>query len=414
MKNFCIKLFPFLISLLFAFPILKENYSSIGVLLLLLFIVIYKISSKELPSITVKSAMLTLPFWLLFVYSSIHGGISKNVIHIEHGLFFLVIPLLFEQIPKYYFSEKWISIYLMVLKNICLLIAIIYVLSFFLNNPIWKFQMAFYNDSFFRNYIYSDFKLFVIHPTYYTSFLILMVAHSFEMVLKQKKYFQLVYIVTFFLITFFLLTKLNMVIMGFVSAYIILFRNNFGLKTKFLLLIFSISFIGSLILYVPGVNKRFSELYENLDTKPNALAFNSTNVRKAIFDCDISLIKQNWVVGVGFKNLQYELNNCYKSNYKSSFFEHETYMTHNYYFYILISCGIIGFLVYLIYLINIIIICFKSNLFLFKVFLFGTLSICLVEDYFYRHYGVLYFNLILMTFINHYRYNLIKKDIRLD
>ena len=76
-------------------------------------------------------------------------------------------------------------------------------------------------------------------------------------------------------------------------------------------------------------------------------------------------------------------------------------MTHNYYFYIFLSSGIIGLLFYLFYLINIITICIKSNVFLFKVVLLNALIVCFIEDYFFRQYGILYFNLMLMCFVRY-------------
>ncbi len=74
-------------------------------------------------------------------------------------------------------------------------------------------------------------------------------------------------------------------------------------------------------------------------------------------------------------------------------------MTHNYYLYTLISSGILGFGFYLVYLINLIKISFKKNMFLFNLLIINTIIICFTEDYFYRQHGVLYFNLLLMIFI---------------
>ena len=50
---------------------------------------------------------------------------------------------------------------------------------------------------FLKYYIYYEFKLFVIHPTYYTSLLVICSAHSFDLILKQKKYSESIFIISF-------------------------------------------------------------------------------------------------------------------------------------------------------------------------------------------------------------------------
>jgi O-antigen ligase len=162
-----------------------------------------------------------------------------------------------------------------------------------------------------------------------------------------------------------------------------------------------IGLVVALSLLTPGIKHRFVELFHSYNIKPENVAYDSTNIRMAIFDCTVSISKDNLLYGVGFENLQNNLNNCYKSNYDSSFYEGQSYMTHNYFFYILLSTGIMGLLLFLIYIINILRICLKSNLFLFKVFLLNVLVICIIEDYLYRHYGLLYFNLLLISFIQY-------------
>lgn len=404
MKNITLKLFPFLISLCFFFPILKENISSLTVILLALNLLLYKIASKDYTFITKKTFVLTVPFWVILVYSLFSYNFNAGLVHIQHSLFFLIIPLVFALIPTQFFSKEYIWVYFKVLKNICLLITVIYICSYFYNNPWSQFNRVFYNDSTFRNYVYNEFKLFVIHPAYYTSVLVLCTAQAYDLLLKEKKYWEIIYVLIFVLITFLLLTKLNIVILSAVLFFMTIFRSTIKIKYKIIASATSMLLFSLLILFTPGINKRFAELYNSYSVKPKDLAFNSTNIRKAIFDCSVDLAKENWLQGVGFENLQAELNNCYASNYDSNFYEITTYMTHNYYLYILISCGILGFLFYCFYLFNIIGIAYKYNLFLLRICLLNILLMCFVEDYFYRHYGILFFNLILMTFIKFYEY----------
>ena len=156
-----------------------------------------------------------------------------------------------------------------------------------------------------------------------------------------------------------------------------------------------------LALLTPGIKHRFFELVQSFNVKPKDVSYDSTNIRIAIFDCSVDISKDNFWFGVGFENLQAELNACYRTNYDSSFYDNHNYMTHNYFFYILLSSGIFGLLLFLIYLINIIRTTLKSNNFLFKIFLVNVIIIWFIEDFLYRHYGILYFNLLLMCFIRY-------------
>ncbi len=401
MKNITYKLFSFLISLLFIFPILKENFSSIITIVLCLNTLLYAISKKDYKSFNAKALWLTIPFWIILFRSFFSDNYLESINHISHSLFFLIIPITFFAIPKEFFRFDKINLYLFVLKNVCLIIALIYVICFLINVPAWKYEIVSQNISVFRDYVYSDFKIFVIHPTYYTSILILCSAHSLELVLNKKKYYEIIYVLVFVTITFLLLTRLNMMLLLATLLYILLFRNKLSIAKKWSVFVAGLCVVGALVYLTPGIRERFVEIYSSFNAKPKDAAYDSTNVRKAIFDSSVAIAKENWVFGVGFENLQDKLNDIYKQNYDSSFYTEKNYMTHNYFFYIFLSSGIIGLLFYLFYVVNIIKICIKSNMFLFKVFLINVLIVCFIEDFFYRHYGILYFNLLLLCFIRY-------------
>lgn len=401
MKDFTLKLFPYLISFVFIFPILKENFSTFTLILLTLNLIVYKFAAKDTTFINKRVLILTIPFWIICLNALMSSNIRESSIHIQRASCFLLIPTVFSLIPKQFFTLKKINLYISVLKNTCLLVAFVYVFYYLINVPSWKFDVVYQNVSSFRNYIYNDFKLFVIHPTYYTTILILCAAHSLNLVLKENKKLELLYLLVFIIITFLLLTKLNIIIMICVLSGMVLFRGNMKTSQRIIIAAISLFFVGTLAFFTPGIAKRFEELYISFGTKPQDLAYDSTNIRKAIFDSSVTIAKENWIKGVGFENLQEELNKSYKKNYNSSFYESHNYMTHNYYFYIFLSTGIFGFLFYLFYLKAIVTIAIKSNLFLLRILLLNALLICFVEDYFYRQFGILYFNLLMLCFIRY-------------
>ena len=219
--------------------------------------------------------------------------------------------------------------------------------------------------------------------------------------MKQKKYFELLYVFFFVSVSFLLLSKLNIVFLGIVLLGMQLFRSKYILKKKIVLSLGILFFIGLLAVLTPGVKDRFNETFTSLNKQPLGVNYDSTKIRKAIFDSSVSLIKSDFLFGVGFNNIQDRLNKCYQENYYSNFYYENQYMTHNYFFYILISSGVFGFLFFLFYVLQIIKIAIRIRHFVFTVFLVNILLMSLIEDFMYRHYGGLYFNLLLMVFIQH-------------
>lgn len=409
MKKISFKLFPILISLLFIFPILKENLSSFIVTLICLNTIIYKITAKDYTFIKPKTLLLTIPFCIILFSSFFSHNYRISLIHIQHALLFLIIPVFFSLIPIGFFNNQKVNLYIRILKLTCLLMAFIYVISFFRHNSIDNFFFVFQNVSAFRNYVYFDFNLFIIHPTYYTAILVFCSAHSFDLILNKKKYNEFLFVISFLIISFLLLTRLNIVLLVLTLIIMVFFKSQMNLRQKIAVSGTIVVSLTVLALFTPGIKTRFVEMFNSFNTKPENVAYDSTNIRIAIFDSSVAIAKENWITGVGFENLQNKLNDTYKKNYDSSFYTNQNYMTHNYFFYIFLSAGIFGLLFYLFYIINVIKICLKSNLFLFKVFLFNVLILCFIEDFFYRQYGILYFNLFFLCFIR-YSENLTNED----
>jgi hypothetical protein len=404
MKNVTEKLFLFLIPLLFTFPIFKESISSSIVILLILNTIVFHLVRKQRPVISWSVFLLTIPFWSIVFHSLLSNKLVENEAHIRHALFFLTIPICFSLIPTTFFSKEKLHFYLAILKNICLLIGLIYLVGFFLHHDFKELFVVFQNVSSFRNYVYNDFKIIQIHPTYYTSILVFCSVYCFDCFLKQKKYFDLFYIFFFLLISFLLLSKLNILFLVVCLLGMQLFRSDTNFRKKILLTSGLIVFIGTLAVFTPGIKDRFNEVFTSLKKQPLREDYDSTNIRKAIFDCSISLIKSDCVFGVGFNNIQDRLNTCYQENYYSNFYYENQYMTHNYFFYILISSGVFGFLFFMLYVLQIVRVAFQIRCFVFSVFLINILLMSLIEDFMYRHYGGLFFNIILLLFIRHHEH----------
>ncbi len=399
MKKATEKLFLFLIPCLFTFPLFKESISTFMIILLAANTLFYHFSHKTFPDLKLKNLLLTLPFWILFSYSMVSNQLFENQSHLQHALFFLIIPLCFLSIPNHFFDSEKMDLYFSVLKITSLLICVFYIASYFYYHNFKELFIVFQNVSSFRNYIYDDLKIIKIHPTYFTSILVLCSTHAFERVIKQKKYFELLYIFVFLLISFLLITKLNLIFLILVLLGMQLFRSQFTFKKKMVLTAMLTMAISLLVFLTPGIKSRFMEVINSANRPPQGVEFDSTNIRKAIFDCSISILKTDYLYGVGFANLQNKLNDCYASNYDSSFYKETEYMTHNYFLYLFISSGIFGFACFLFYVMQVIKIALKINNFVFNIFLINIFLMCCIEDFLFRHYGIFFFQLILLCFI---------------
>lgn len=411
MKEISEKLFLFFIPLLFLFPFFKENISTFFFILVALNTGLYSYSTKSYRNFDFKVLYLTLPFWIITVFSLLRMELVENLVAINHALFFLLFPVVFSLIPKEFFSGEKVNLYLTLLKNTCLIIAVSYVVAFLYKYDFSDFFVYQYNIPKFRDFVYSEIPFFRIHPTYYSSMVIVCTAFSFKKVLEKKAYFELIYVAAFLLITFLLLSKINILFLLALLICMPLTLRHFNLKQKVMVTV-SFLLLGSILAFsIPGVKNRFVEMYNSYNNPPKGLSYDSTNVRLSITKCSIELAKEHYLFGVGFGELQERLDECYTTNYDSDFFVTIKYMTHNYFLYILISAGIFALLFFLFYCYKVFRMVLKVDQFLLYVMTLNILIICFTEDFFYRHYGIFFFHLILMTFV---RNDAFRKDNTLN
>ncbi|WP_338409383.1 O-antigen ligase family protein [uncultured Flavobacterium sp.] len=398
MKYNAKKAFPFLISLLFLFPLFKENIVSFIFILVSLNTIIYQFQNKSFKRPKKEILLLTIPFWIVFILSLFYFDGLQSLKPISNSMFFLLFPILFNYIPEENFSSDKLNKYINILKNASLLIIVYYLVSFFYNYTIYDFFIVSNNVSKFRNFVYNELLFFKIHPAYFTTILVFCTAFSLKEILQKKKWVNLIYVFFFILITFLLLTKINIIYLTCLLISFVFFQ----IKKHFIqkVLVFGLLLGGGsfLVNNTPGLNERFYELSVSLTKVPNEFSYNSTNIRVAIYNCDYQIIKENFWFGVGFNNIIDEIDRCLNSTYNSSFTNDHNYLSHNYYMYILISGGIFSLLFFLFYLYTVLKVLLKTNLFICYAFFINCLTISMIEDFFFRAYGLFFFNLIVLMF----------------
>lgn len=404
MKYNSVKAFPYLISILFLFPLFKESILSFLILLLIGNIIIYIVQYKKFEKPRKEILLLTIPFWIIFLSTLLRFESVNSLKPSSNALFFLLLPLVFNYIPLNNFTTENINKYLTILKNVCLFIILSYIILFFYNYTIYDFFIVSNNISKFRDFIYNEITIFKIHPNYFTTILIFCTAFSLEKIKNKKNWIELIYISLFVLITFLLITKINILfIIGLITYYILFKIKGFKLQ-KVLFLVLFLGALSFIIKNTPGLNERFYEFKDSLTKPPKDLAYNSTNIRVALYNCDYDLLLENFWVGTGFDNIKDEIEKCLSSKYETSFYKDHQYLTHNYFLYIFISGGVFSFIFFIYYLYSALKTILKANLFILNVFFINTLSVTMIEDFFYRVYGLFFFNLILLIY---YKNNLI-------
>lgn len=400
MKNKVSFLLSISIISLFLFPLFKENITSLFLILTSIITFSYLAINKIKLSFTKTTILYTLPFFIILFTNLFAINSEIDWKNISKSLIFLILPVVFSNIPNEKF-EKLESTFIYYFKYSCVIIGGYYILTFLMNHSFLDFFKEDYNESIFRRYVYNDVRIFKIHPTYFSLFLNVGVIHSLIKLKEEKKYLNVFFLLYFIMLILLLSSKLIILITITSILYVVISQNSF--KKRYVTGIIALFMIG--IFFLPGIKSRFVEMVNDYKNPPKGMYFNSTNIRKSIIDCSITVLKENYVTGVGFSNVQTELNNCYKANYDSSFFENHDYLTHNYFMYIFIGSGLIGFICFMIYILLIIKKCLEINNPILNVILFSSIILFFFEDFLYRHYGLLFFNLFIFSYLRFNEYN---------
>jgi len=376
-------------------PLLKENANSILIIICALLTLVCNIQTKEKIKLKPELWILTLPFWMFLLHEllSVDNNFSRVLIHLP----FLIFPLLFAFKPSYINNNLKIKA-LFVFQISALLQCFIYIVVFLANNPISKFFYVRNNIPFFREYV-SENYLFEIHPTYFSSFLLVSFTVSLFSLIKYKKdIFAIlnVLIMVFFIFLFssrmIILTLLLSII--FAVLYLILQK---GLKQSIFILLTSAVLLTVLIYPAKNIiGERFKEIKTEINKPIVGDYYNSTNTRRAILKCSFVVLKEAPFFGYGDK-LQEKLNNCYKENNDSDFYLKHTFNTHNYYINLVTYGGWTFLLLFIVYLFYIYKKINYSALWLFLLIQF--LIINLTENYFSRHYGIVLFTYLTSMLI---------------
>lgn len=354
-------------------------------------------------------ASLFIVYLIAFLFSDFTREASKAL---EIKTSFLVIPLAFF-LRRKPIEKKELEKILFFFQTACFLSAIYLITKMV---PIIAANSSSITPNGFTYWIrsFAESKL-GIHPTYLSIFYLF----SIYSVIKEKnglnvfnelkggKIIRVLHLICLSAIVLMLIARGP--ILGFFIAFILIeFLNNWK-KGITISIIGLVGFI-AIIFIVPTIGNRFKEAINSSEVTEDENSVNSSSIRRSILICSKQVIADNWIIGVGLDHVQSKLNYCYDS-FENNELSKNSYNSHNQYFDIVISVGVIGLIIFF----TIIIYPFTNrksysdHLFLFfKLFI----SVCfLTENLLSRQHGVVFFVLLNCLFIsNHLNQKAIKKD----
>lgn len=397
-KQWLEKLIEYLFLAVFCFPILKDNVTSIIIILLCFACLLYFVINKIKPAFDFRFAYLTIPFFIFVLYPLFIEHSYFEFSSIQRNILFVITPVLFGFFPIHIVSQNTINKGITVFKNVCLVLACYYLYIFLSTNSIYDlFSFGVSYQPVFRTAVY-DVPLNSIHPTYSSIFFVFAIAIAVIDFNKGKAYNTFL-ILVFCLFIVLLSSKIAYLLLVLTILFLIYQLLKISNKKKVFVLFFVTVGFSSLIYFTPSAKIRFTEIVNEYNRPLVGLYTSSTSVRLAILKCSINLASENFLQGLGFDNIQNELNACYKHNYDSDFYLETTYNTHNYYLYILIGSGVVGLLFFLFTISYIIRLAINSNNLLFILLLLNVLIVCCVENFLYRVQGLLFFYWFLCVFV---------------
>ncbi len=399
-KKYINTLIPFFFYLIGMFPLMKENFNSLTIIIcFVLCLINFVLDKREIinPKKIIILSIYFLFYFIFFIFNHI------DLKHFLLNLPFIVFPILFYIKPKDLNGNSFI-IKMLVVFQISVFLKCIEYLYIFLkkHNLTQLFDINNYNIPLFRDYVQTN-SLLEIHPTYFSSFLLFSFIISLYnlLTLKKKSTQHILFnlIISLNSVFFIFLFSSKIILLALLLSLIVLL---YTLKTHykkyniqiyaFILITLGICLFKSKdLLY-----KRFNEIKTEINKPIEGDYHNSINIRVAIIKCSIKLIKQVPFWGYG-KYLKEELNICYSKNFKSDFYKKNNYNTHNFYLNTYLYGGVIFSLVFLIYMIVIYNYIKHSKLAL--MIFFSILIINLTENYFSRHFGIISFNYFISLFL---------------
>lgn len=388
------QLFFYFLPTVFAFCLPFGGFILSYIVIAWLFFSLFNIKYQKLKQgIKSKALIVSFCFFVLTLLSSIIKGGQEASSSIEVKLSFAIFPFLFfcfdypiviiKRVLMAFVSGSFFACLFLLIRGI----------YFAINNKpeylVYTNFSYFIHTAYFSMYLCVAILILIIYyPIWFKNSLPL---------LKFSKLMLLVFVICIFLCS----SKIGIVSLLFCA--VCLFINKYKNRLTYLrMILFAIGFTLSLIVivkFVPSVSERFNNLVSLNLSHLNKQSTESSEVRVLIWQQCITIIKNNWLLGVGVGNANPALMASYKANGLTGAYSHNL-NAHNQFFQTTIGLGFVGLSLLLILIFMGIIKTIKTNFILFVTSLILLFNF-LTESMLQTAAGVLFFCFFTNLFFNY-------------
>lgn len=392
------KAYNIIIAILAIFPILPFKIKGLSVVLfLILSLISLRKRDLKMKGVFFLNACLFVMYALSITYSE---NISDAFKILETKLSLLIFPLSFVLLSAnsnavssvLKFEEPLKKLFLLSSFVLCV---IIFIVSLQYGN---YYEQKIALQPFLDN-LNTGFYWLVDHPIYlsiYISIALLILIHLYASANRNNK-IALLIIGLFKLFILLLLSRKGVIIAFSLSASVYVFLKQ-RKKANIILLITTVFLVSIPMVnkFMPDTTKRFQEMFDSKSYKKEVDPHSSTSIRYAIYTCALEKISDSWLVGYGLGDVKPELDSCY-GNISSHLLE-INYNSHNQYLDVLLTVGLIGFILFLISLFINLRICFINKDYFAFCLILMFMIFMITENILDRQNGVILFAFFINFF----------------
>lgn len=320
-------------------PAIVESFL-IAILLILLVIKILQI--KKIPPIDKRLFFFGVFYLILLLSVFLSHNFSEGASKAQTMASLLIFPTVFffflgnnREIKR----KKEKVLFVNYISGV--IFSIISVIAFFLyENPRYPYK----DSNFFRNAV-DSIEILGDHPIYVSLLLSISIIIGLYFLKKyyhNRTYATLLILGELFQLSIFFLLMSKGIIFAMLTALVVLLI----LERKWKLIVVLIAFASGLLITIPKNNNRFIELF-NYRSYTELDFYNSTSIRYTIFKCNMKMFMGQPIFGYGLGDVNDKLENCLSKVFGK---EQSNYNSHNQYFNILLSTGILGLIYFLFFL----------------------------------------------------------------
>ena len=388
------------------YPIIPNNLKGIFTIILLITSFNYYIRNNRksyvAPFLT-NSALFFVYLISLIYTTDFYYGFKK----LGTGITMVVFPLIFYLLlGNFNFKRKTFYQTLNLFSISTFIFLIGFIIYFNLRVLPFFPDASLSNVNYIRSYLIA-FPKIGHHPIYVSIYISISIINSVRLSLKWYKknitYFLilLMFLITLLFSLFFISSKGS--ILALVLVFVLLF--NIKSKNKNRSILYSLAVVILLvfsIFIIPQANSRFEEIIKSRTYSTTDLDINnSSQIRFIIWKTSLEKIKKSPIFGYGIGDVQNLLDSSYKKNYPHLL--KKQYNSHNQYFSIWLSTGILGIFLFLNFLFFNFKIGFQNKDYMFLALLLIFSLLFLIENVLERQVGatIFFFFTNLFGFYNY-------------